>query len=108
MRIVVFCPNLLFAQRIRSAATAADHQVADFAPGASGADLLVVDLDEPGWERAVAWARAQSPRPRILGFGPHVRSDLFAAASQAGVDRCVANSKLAEDPAALMAEAARG
>ncbi|MBM3274149.1 MAG: DNA-binding response regulator [Candidatus Sericytochromatia bacterium] len=108
MHVVIFARNLMFADRLVTAATAAGHAVSPFAPDeeAPAADLVVIDLNEAGWERAVEWARAQQPRPRILGFGPHVRGDLFEAARQAGVDRSVANSKLAEDPARIMAEAA--
>ena len=111
MTVLLFVRNLMFADRILTAAASAGFEAGPFDPAlppAAVPDLIIVDLGEPGWEEAVAWAKAQAPRPRILGFGPHVRADLFEAARRNGVDRAVANSKLSEDPAALMNEVARG
>lgn len=110
MFILLFVRNLMFGEKIQSAARSAGYRLEPFDPArppSEPADLIIVDLGEPGWEEAVAWAKAQEARPRVLGFGPHVRSDLFEAARKAGVDRAVANSKLAEDPAGLMSEVAR-
>lgn len=110
MTVLLFVRNLMFGEKILSAARSAGHETAGFDPGRppeTPPDLIIVDLAEAGWEGAVAWAVAQEPRPRILGFGPHVRADLFEAARRAGVDRAVANSKLSEDPTALMAEVGR-
>lgn len=110
MTVLLFVRNLMFGEKILSAARSAGFEPAGFDPARPPAvppDLIIVDLAEPGWEEVVAWAVAQEPRPRILGFGPHVRADLFEAARRAGVDRAVANSKMSEDPAALMVEVGR-
>ncbi|MBM3270092.1 MAG: hypothetical protein FJZ01_20860 [Candidatus Sericytochromatia bacterium] len=112
MKISLFVRNLLFAEKLIGAAVAAGHEVSLLDPGfpatGPGPDLLVLDLSEADWQQAVAWAHSQPARPRLLGFGPHVRADLFAAARAAGVDRSVANSRLADDPAGLMEAVARG
>ncbi len=112
MKVALFVHNLMFAERLRRAAQAGGHEVTLLDPGfptsRPGPDLLVVDLAEAGWEQAVAWAHVLPARPRILAFGPHIRADLFEAARTAGVDRAVANSKLAEDPGRTMEEVARG
>lgn len=109
MDILLSVRNLMFAEKIQAAARVAGHRIEVFDPARAPfepPDLLIVDLGEPGWEEAVAWANSRKPRPRVLGFGPHVRSDLFEAARKEGVDRCVANSRLAQDPAGLIAEMA--
>jgi hypothetical protein len=112
MTISLYVRDLLFCERLLSAARAAGHQATLLAGGSPAAgpapDLLVVDLREAGWEEAVAWARSLPTRTRILAFGPHVRADLFEAARAAGVDRAVSNSKVHGDPAGLMEAVARG
>jgi len=47
----------------------------------SGADLSLVDLAVPGALEAVALAPG-----RVIAFGPHVASDLLAAAEEAGAE----------------------
>lgn len=109
MQIAVFIRNLMFGEKLLSAAK--DHEVWAIQPdnladlASRRPDLVVVDLTEPGWQDIVRAAEALGPEaPRVLGFGPHVRADLFAEAREMGVDRAVANSKFAENPAGLLAE----
>ena len=110
MTVLLHVRNLMFGEKILSAARSAGYLAGAFdgaRPPEAPPDLIIVDLGEPDWEAVVAWATGQEPRPRILGFGPHVRADLFQAAREAGVDRAVANSRMSDDPAGLMAEVAR-
>jgi DNA-binding NarL/FixJ family response regulator len=58
--------------------------------------LVVLDLAAEEYD-AISIAKAlkkQSAHPIILGFYPHVRRDLEAAAKSAGVDIVVPNSNL--------------
>ena len=110
MTVLLFIRNLMFGEKILSAGRSAGFEVGTFDPAhlpPAPPDLIIADLAEPGSEDVVAWAVAQEARARIVGWGPHVRADLFEAARKAGVDRAVANSRMAEDPAGLMAEVAR-
>jgi len=49
--------------------------------GSSGADLCLVDLAVPGALEAVARAPG-----RVVAFGPHVATELLAAAEAAGAE----------------------
>jgi len=58
--------------------------------------LLILDLAAEDYD-AISIAKAlkgQSTHPVIVGFYPHVRRDLEAAAKNAGVDIVVPNSNL--------------
>lgn len=103
MRIAAFVRNLLFADRLEAAARLRGDDLVPAGAGALGpADLVVLDLAEPGWDSVAALAR-ESGIP-VLAFGPHVRSDLFAAARELGVGRAVANSKFAQALPELLAD----
>ncbi|MBU6428881.1 MAG: hypothetical protein KGR26_07725 [Cyanobacteria bacterium REEB65] len=103
MNIAARVSNLLFAEKLLAAASLrGDRVVVVGSCLEQPVDLLVLDLSEPGWEALASQAR--DLHVRVLGFGPHVRSELFAAARQLGVQRSVANSKFAEATSELLGE----
>ncbi len=100
--VVALVSDLIFATKIKSTAEAAgvDVQVVatlealserlDGRPDA----LVLIDLDGSGLDpvEAIALCRRRDPPPRTIAFGPHVRSDLFAAAHRAGAGEVLARS----------------
>jgi hypothetical protein len=64
------------------------------------ADVVIVDLAR-GVEQ-VAKARADAPKARIVGYGPHVDDTLMDAARAAGADVVLPRSRFFRDPAAAI------
>ena len=97
-RVAAIVPDLFFASKVKETLTAAGHEVttATEAP-ASGADIVVVDLDAagPGVE-----APAGVPR---LGFYSHVEADTRRRAEEAGFDLVVPRSRMAREMPELVA-----
>ncbi len=100
-RVVVAVPDLFFAARIEATAGPLGVAIAPATFASASArcheaptDLVIVDLDAPG---AVELVRALKADPDlratpVLGFYPHVRTELRAAAMAAGLDRAMARS----------------
>jgi len=112
---MVAAPDLLFGARIAETARAAGIETLPIAaadlPAACrerAPDLVVIDLAAPGdparWIRALKSDAATAAIP-VLGFYPHVRGDLRAAAEAAGADRILPRSAFVARLAALLAGA---
>ena len=100
--VVAAVNDLLFGSRIRSAAAHAGvnavfvRSVADLAARASGAELVLLDL-ETRWLDAPAAIAALKADPAtasvpLVAFGPHVAAAALGAARAAGADRVLARS----------------
>jgi hypothetical protein len=97
-RVAAIAPDLFFASKIKETLTAAGHEVTiATAPPASGADVLIVDLDAagPGTD-----APAGTPR---LGFYSHVDVETRRRAEEAGFELVVPRSRMAREMPALVA-----
>jgi hypothetical protein len=95
-RVLLVTRDLVFRSKLRAVlAAAAAEVVRDDAP----CDLVVVELESPGWEACVR-AHAARGTP-VLAFGSHVRADLLRAARDAGA-QAVVNSQLESALAALL------
>ena len=114
-RVVALVHDLFFAVRIRDTLRPLGYRVEvanseEKLAGALRGDppaLLLVDLafaaiDPPRRIAALKADEATRAIP-ILAFGPHLDHAARKAAQDAGADRVVANSKLAEDLPALVA-----
>lgn len=89
VRVIIAVTDLLTRSRLEGAARAAgyDVEVAAAVPGPAEppADLLVVDLDQPGAIEALEAWRAAHPQARACGFGFHVGEELLRRAEGLGV-----------------------
>lgn len=102
--VIAVVPDLLFASRIRSAASSAGvsaliiPRAADLASAvrSKGPGLVLVDLDartgDPIAAIAELKADPETARVRIVAFGSHVDSESLQAARAAGADRVLARS----------------
>jgi hypothetical protein len=97
-RVAAIVPDLFFASKVKETLTAAGHEVtiATAAP-ATGADIVVVDLDAAG---TAVEAPAGTPR---LGFYSHVEADTRRRAEEAGFDLVVPRSRMAREMPDLVA-----
>ena len=95
MNVVALVSDLMFSTKISSTGAAVNVPVRvvrtadDIEPGPA---LLLVDLDADGALDAIERCRTMIPAPRIVAFGPHVRTDLLAAAREAGADEVLPRS----------------
>ena len=78
IRVALVGGDLLAEARIREAVERAGGHLVRAAPDAEPIDLVVVDL-----EGAPA---ARPPARKVLGYYPHVRSDLAEAARRSGIE----------------------
>ena len=83
--VALHCRDLLFGSKVEGALRAAGHEVAR--PGET-ADIVVVDLNEPGRE----WPE-DTGIPR-LGFYAHTDQDTRRRADAAGFDLVVPRSRM--------------
>jgi hypothetical protein len=86
--IVAFVPDLMDRSKVSSAA----GERVRFVPSpeelaGAEADLVVVDLGRPGVLEALPHIK-----PRTIGFGSHVDTELLDAAKNAGCDEVLARS----------------
>lgn len=113
MTVVLVGRDLLFGSRIADAAARAEREFlrvddpSDLPPPSS-VQLVLVDWVErrPDWGvRLSAWCTGapQSPRPRLLLFGPHTDLAAHADARAAGLGPMWARSKLVADLPSLFA-----
>lgn len=99
--IAAIVDDLLFGSKILAATDAAGEHVT-FVRGAAdpvteaasaGASLVIVDLGRAGAAETIReLRRALGEAVSIVAFASHVRTDLIAAARQAGADRVLARS----------------
>jgi hypothetical protein len=116
-RVVSAVPDLFFAARIAAVARAAGVELVECAPGGALAAcreaptaLALIDLEAPGALEAV---RALAADPALatlerVGFYPHVRTGLRAAALAAGLTRALTRSALTTLLPALLAGGTAG
>lgn len=103
--IVALCSDLFFASEIQG--TADLHGVAVRlvdtdkeaieAVSLNPTRLLVVDLRNPGLDCEQLVAGLSEPRPRVLGFYPHVQTEYLEAAQSAGFDEVVTRGRFSTD-----------
>jgi hypothetical protein len=97
-RVAAIVPDLFFASKVKETLTAAGYEVIVGAEApASGADVLVVDLDAAG---TAVEAPAGTPR---LGFYSHVDAETRRRAEEAGFDLVVPRSRMAREMPELVA-----
>lgn len=117
--IVALVEDVMFQQRLESAAEAVGMAVRYPAPTDAPVDflvasqprLIVVDLQTrvPRWQDWVLAAKT-SPATRkmpILAFGPHVDAQTWNEAHQLGCDAVISNGAFAADPAGAIQRYAR-
>ncbi|MCX7707661.1 MAG: DUF309 domain-containing protein [Anaerolineae bacterium] len=109
--VLALTADLLFAVRIREAATAAGARAEIVEDAAALQEalarwpaLVLIDLSSEGWEKPVRWAKTQ-PHTRaipIVAFGSHVATETLQRARAAGCDHAWARSRfVAELPQLL-------
>ncbi len=106
--ILAFVPDLMFGTRIQDTARRLGHTIEMLEPGDDpdaavarlAPVLVIVALDAPGWDRAVAAARSKGGR--VLAFGSHKNVELMRAAKSAGCDEVLARSRMAAELPALL------
>jgi hypothetical protein len=107
MKVVVFAPDLGDRSRIDAALGQIDEvgsvervrTVDELIGAAPGADLVIVDLERPGViDVAVDLVSAAG---RVIGFGPHVATELLDGATAAGVDALARSRFFADVRAAV-------
>jgi CheY-like chemotaxis protein len=103
--IVALCSDLFFASEIQGtgelhgiAVRLADtDEQAIAAVSSNPTRLLVVDLRNPGLDCGQLIANLPEPRPRVLGFYPHVQTEYLEAAQSAGFDEVVTRGRFSTD-----------
>lgn len=104
MKALLLCDDLMFSSRLAGAAQQQGVRVEVFRDAGdlvSAAQrvqprCVVLDLDAPGLDIAqtVADLRSLPQPPKIIGYGPHVRAELLAAARDAGCDLVLPRSQV--------------
>jgi DNA-binding NarL/FixJ family response regulator len=100
---VIAVSELVFQSRIEGAVRALgfDTAVADTAPRldaalASQPEIVVINVQERGFDAGDAIARAKVAGARVLAFGQHTSPAELRAARQAGADLALPRSEIAE------------
>jgi hypothetical protein len=98
-RVVAFIPDLMDRSRVPAGVSVEFvSQVSGLVAAAVGADLVLVDLAQPGVLPALASIAAPT-----IGFASHVDRDLIAAAKAAGCGEVLARSVFFSRLPALLA-----
>ena len=100
-RVHVLSDDLLFGSRLQAELGAAGHEVSLGLVPDAAAELVVLDLTHDAQARLDALAGA----PPGLAFYSHVETDVRERASAAGIEVVVPRSRMAREPAALVAAA---
>lgn len=103
--IVVLCRDLFFASEIQgtgdlhgvSVRLVDTDQEAIEAVSTNPTRLLIVDLRNPGLDCGQLIAELPVPRPRVLGFYPHVQAEYLELAQAAGFDEVVTRGRFSAD-----------
>jgi hypothetical protein len=98
--ILVHGADLMFLSRIDAQLSARGHDVRRVRDAPAAGDLAICDVERVDPVEAVALLRPA----RLLGFGSHEHPEALRAARQAGFDRVVARSAVAERLPQLVAE----
>jgi hypothetical protein len=102
-RVFAFIPDLLFGSAVVSSLRAAGHQVelrSDL-DGATGADLLIVDLTADSEQRIVEVERLGPTGTPVLAFYSHVEAHVRTKAQEAGFELVVPRSRMAREGVSL-------
>jgi hypothetical protein len=83
-RVVAFVPDLMDRTRLDGRVVDVVTDLDRLVTAAAGASLVVVDLGRPGAVQVAASLVVTGIR--VVGFAPHVDSELRAASSDAGVE----------------------
>jgi uncharacterized protein len=111
MFVAALTADLMIATRIESAirAAGAEARMVDSGPALWDAferwpELVLIDLQAPGWEEAVRRAKTlpQTRAIPVVAFGSHVDTDTLRSARQAGCDHAWARSRFFEELARLL------
>lgn len=103
--IVVLCSDLFFASEIEGTASLhgirvtlvdTDQQALD-AVRSNPTRLLIVDLRNPDLDCSQLTDSLPDPRPKVLGFYPHVQTEYLEAAQAAGFDEVVTRGRFSTD-----------
>jgi DNA-binding NtrC family response regulator len=113
-RIVAAVDDVFFMAKVKDAATAAGLGI-EFAKSqedavrrsAAGACLVVIDLNAGKFKPVDLIVQLKSAGIKTLGFLSHVNVELRAKAEEAGADRVVARSALAQNINAIFREFAQ-
>lgn len=99
---VLLCADLMFNVQLQNIARAEQFRTVNLRPGApiaNGAAVLIVNFADLGRPRA--WEGPVSEASRngitVIGFGPHVDTEMRRIAKEAGASRVLANSNLTRD-----------
>lgn len=106
--------DMLFASKVRGVANALGVPVRAATPGglvsvvrASGAGLVIIDLELPGGKGidAIRSVRAETELDRVtvIGFSSHRNGDALRAGQEAGANRVLARSVFVQALPALLA-----
>lgn len=87
MRIAILSRNLMWSQRLRSAAAALGHDVVG---ENDECDVALVALSETGFEDRIAGAAGT----KVIGFAGHKEKELLNRGRELGCDVVVSNSEL--------------
>jgi DNA-binding NarL/FixJ family response regulator len=98
MNVVAMVGDLM--DRSRVSGTVPDVQFTTDPAECAGADVVIVDLARHA--DVVAAVRAAAPAARIVGFGPHVDTDVLERAGRDGADAVLPRSRFFQDPAAAI------
>lgn len=117
-RVLLVSPDLMVASRIAGLATACgvavDTSVSlDANPPGTGYRVAILDLQGLRGDAADLVSRARArlatvgppdgAGPALVAFGPHVATDVLAAARAAGADEVVSRGQLLGDFASIVA-----
>jgi DNA-binding NarL/FixJ family response regulator len=100
--LLVMVRDLLFASKIDSAAKRAGVEIAWVPRGTPlveaarerAADVVLVDLGEPGAVEAIRDLLSERPQVRAIGFAGHLRTDLIDEARAIGVAEVLTRGQL--------------
>jgi hypothetical protein len=94
-RVVAIAPDLMFASKISETLAAAGHEVTICGSVSEAqiedAELLIADLERENPKSLVGLGIP------VLGFYPHVESEIRQSAEAAGVDLVVPRSRMARE-----------
>ena len=75
-----------------------------------GTTLVLVDLTCPGISpgEITEAARKHQPRPRLVGYGPHVQEQLLESARDAGFDQVLGNGEFTSQLVQILSQGSLG
>ena len=110
---VLFSTDLMFESRVVGAAQLAGLELRQVSQlddcvelvNQPECALLLFDLETPSTDPESAIAGLRTPRPPLVAYGPHVRSELLQSATTAGWDRVLPRSQFVTELNAILRSA---